>query len=145
MIKLKLLLEGKYEYGCLMANIVDEHARKILDLNYDLIDEKSLYKKGSEYGRESQCHVTIKYGFTKSYSDSEMKKHIKSIKPFKINTTRISIFENDDFDVVKLDVSSKILHDLNEKFSELPNEDEHPKYHPHITLAYVKKGMGKNL
>jgi hypothetical protein len=32
---------------------------------------------------------------------------------------------------------------LNEIFSMLPNHDEHPEYHPHLTLAYVKKGCGE--
>lgn len=143
MIKLKLLLEGRYEYGCLMAIIDDEYARKILDFNYKLIPDKFIYKDGKDYGREHHPHITIKYGFTKSYTEEQMKRMLKDIEPFHIRVTGISLFENDKFDVVKFDVKSKELDKLNNKFSKLPNEDEHPEYHPHITLAYVKKGSGK--
>lgn len=143
MISLRLLLEGRYEYGCIMAIIDEEYARKILDFNYGLIDDKFLYKEGKEYGREQHVHITIKYGLTKSYTEEQMKKMLKEVKPFKVKVTGVSIFENDDYDVVKLDVKSDILEKLHDKFSKLPNEDEHPIYHAHISLAYVKKGMGK--
>jgi 2'-5' RNA ligase len=46
--------------------------------------------------------------------------------------------------VVKFDVEGKELRALNEIFCKLPNEDSHPEYNPHMTLAYVRKGMGKN-
>ena len=143
MIKLKLLLEGKYDYGCLMAILNQDVAKKIIEFNYSLIDDKYLYKEGSEYGREVHPHTTIKYGLTKSYSFDKMSEMLKSVKPFRIKINGVSIFENDKFDVVKLDIGGKELHDLHDKFSELPNEDEYDEYHPHITLAYVKPGMGK--
>lgn len=143
MIKLKLLLEGRYDYGCLMCIIPEEYSKKILDFNYSLITDGSLYKDGKKFGREVECHTTIKYGFTKSYTEEQMKRMLKDIKPFKIKVTGISLFENDDFDVVKLDVKSDVLNKLYDKFSKLPNEDEYDEYHPHITLCYVRKGLGK--
>jgi 2'-5' RNA ligase len=143
MIKLKLLLEGRYDYGCVMAIVDEEFARKILDFNYDLIDEDSLYKKGKDFGREQHCHVTVKYGLTKSYSETQIKRMLKDVSPFKLKITGLSLFENEDFDVVKFDVKCKELEKLNEKLSKLPNEDSYPDYHPHLTLAYVKKGLGK--
>lgn len=143
MLKLKLLLEGAYDYGCLMAFIDDDTSKKILDFNYSIIPENDLYKEGTEYGRECRPHVTIKFGFTKSYSEEKMNDFLKNIKPFKIKIKELSLFETDKYDVVKFDVISDELNKLHKRFSKLPNEDEHPEYHPHITLAYVKKGMGK--
>jgi len=143
MIKLKLLLEGRYEYGCIMAIIDDEYIRKILDFNYNLIPDKSLYISGREYGREQNPHVTIKYGLTKSYSEEQMKRMLSKVKPFKIQVVGLSTFENDKFDVVKFDVKSPALDKLNAQFSKLPNEDKYPEYHPHITLAYCLPGLGK--
>jgi 2'-5' RNA ligase len=143
MISLKLLLEGRYDYGCLMGIIDEEISRKILDFNYNLIEDKHLYKDGKNYGREHHPHVTIKYGFTKSYTEKQMKKMLGKIKPFKVKVTEIDIFENDKCDVIILNIKSDVLEKLNKKFSELPNEDEYPNYKPHITLAYVKKGTGK--
>jgi len=143
MIKLKLLLEGKYDYGCLMAKIDDDTAREIIELNYSLIDNKYVYKEGKEYGRSTNVHTTVKYGLTKSYSEKKMREMLRSVKPFRIKIDGISLFENEKFDVVKLDVSGKELHELHDQFSKLPNKDEYDEYHPHITLAYVKSGTGK--
>jgi len=144
MISLRLLLEGRYDYGCLMAVVSDEYKRKILDFSYQLIDDKFLYKEGTDYGREHDIHVTIKYGLTKSYTEEQMKRMLKDVRPFKIQIRGLSLFEDDGkFDVVKFDVSSKELEKLHDKFSKLPNEDKYTEYHPHVTLAYVRSGMGK--
>ena len=35
------------------------------------------------------------------------------------------------------------LHDCNAELSKLPHTTDYPKYHPHMTVAYLKKGMGK--
>jgi len=55
---------------------------------------------------------------------------------------KMSVFENDKYDVLKVDVTGESLHDLNGKLSELPNEQTFPEYKPHLTIAYLKKGEG---
>ena len=60
-----------------------------------------------------------------------------------IKLENISIFENKDFDVVKVDVISDGLNSLNKKMTKYPHTTDYPHYHPHMTIAYVKKGMGK--
>ena len=35
------------------------------------------------------------------------------------------------------------LEEVNKRLSELPNSNQFPEYKPHITIAYVKKGLGK--
>jgi hypothetical protein len=42
-----------------------------------------------------------------------------------------------------LRVDSPDLNVLNEKLGELPHTDTHPVYQPHITLCYLKRGMGE--
>lgn len=145
MIKLKdLLTEAKYPYGCVMASIDGDSRNHILTLNRKLIPDDIIYDDNThEFGRETDPHVTIKFGLTKSYSKKEIEDFFKDVDPFTIRFGNISIFENDKFDVVKIDVESDILRTLNKQFSKLPNEDEHPKYHAHCTLAYVKPGEGK--
>ena len=47
--------------------------------------------------------------------------------------------------MVKLDIDSPWLSDLNERVSKLPNEDKYRVYHPHCTVAYTKKGVAAKL
>lgn len=136
--------DHKYEYGCVMAILEEYSAKKILALNRKLIPDGVLYEEpGEEFGREKEPHITVKFGLTKTYSKKEMGEAISKIKPFKIKLVGISVFQNEKFDVIKIDVESKKLERYNKIFSKLPNEDEHPIYHPHLTLAYVKPGNGK--
>lgn len=144
MINLKLLMEGHYDYGCVMGRIDEETSHKILEFNNHMIGEDVLYIEEENLGRENTPHVTIKWGLTESYSQEKMRNMLQEIRPFMIEIRGTSLFENERFDVVKFDVEGKELRSLNEMLSKLPNHDSHPIYHPHMTLAYVRKGMGKN-
>lgn len=144
MIKLQLLTENKYDYGCVMARIDENAARVILDFNYKTISDHMIYEEdGHDYGREVQPHITLKYGLTEGYTEEQMKKLLQHVIPFDVKVTGMSVFENDKYDVIKFDVDGKELRALNELFSKLPNHDEYSDYNPHLTLAYVHKGMGK--
>lgn len=145
MIRLMRLIESSYEYGCVMAHVDEDAARKIIDFNYKTISEDILYidKNDDSFGREKNPHVTIKYGLVQSYTEDQMRQLLHQVTPFDIQVRGISIFENERFDVVKFDVDSPELRKLNEIFSNLPNYDEYPTYNPHMTMAYVRKGMGK--
>lgn len=137
-------MSAKFEFGCVMAILGNEDAAKVLVFNKKLIPDNVLYnEEGQEYGREIEPHVTIKFGLTTSYSKEDMGKVISHINPFKVKLVKVGIFSNEKFDVVKMDCESSTLSKLNKLFSKLPNEDEHPIYHPHMTLAYVKPGEGK--
>lgn len=145
MISLKnLITEGQHDYGCVMARVDEDISTKILDFNCNLIGEDVLFVEGDEYGRENTPHVTIKFGLTESYSQEQMQEMLREVTPIVMEIRGISIFECDKFDVVKFDIDGSDLRKLNEFFSKLPNEDSHPVYHPHMTLAYVQKGNGKN-
>ncbi len=144
MISLLKLVEGRYEYGCIMAQIDEESARLVLDFNYKMISEDFIYKEGDDFGREQHPHITLKYGLVGNYTEEQMKQMLRTTIPFDVQVKGVSVFESDDrYDVVKFDVDSPVLHQLHEMFGRLPNHDENPEYHPHMTLAYVRKGMGK--
>jgi 2'-5' RNA ligase len=144
MINLQLLLEGRYDYGCVMGRLDEETSHKILEFNNRLIGEDVLYTEEENHGREVTSHVTIKFGLTESYSQEQMREILREIRSFMLEVRGTSLFENKSHDVVKFDVEGKELRALNEIFCKLPNEDSHPEYNPHMTLAYVRKGMGKN-
>jgi 2'-5' RNA ligase len=133
-----------YEYGCVMAIVNEDASRKIIEIGKKLIPDDVLYfEDGQEYGRETEPHVTIKFGLTDNYSKNTMGKLFSKIEPFKITLVVIDIFSNPKFDVVKFNVESDVLKKMNSLFSKLPNEDEYPTYNPHMTLAYVRSGEGK--
>jgi len=142
--KSSLILEAKtYSYGCIMAEIPQSVSRTILDFNNRVITEDMLYIEGEEYGREVQPHVTIKYGLTRTYNPESVKRFFSGVKPFPVQLKGLDVFENDQFDVVKFNVDGQELRRLNEMCCKLPNEDKYPVYNPHMTLAYVKPGMGQ--
>jgi poly(A) polymerase len=133
------------EYGCLMAYICQEDTDKLNELNDLLIPEDILYKKDGEFGREGECHVTCKYGFTKDLTKEDIIKLTSDLNIFEISLKSISTFKNaeEGFDVVKFDVDSDIINELNKKACEFPNEDSHPNFHAHLTLGYVNPGTFK--
>jgi hypothetical protein len=55
----------------------------------------------------------------------------------------ISLFEKDDYDVLKFSAYSPSQELANKILRELPYENDYPIYKPHLTLAYIKGGKGK--
>ena len=88
--------------------------------------------------------MTLLYGTTKDVSTEDVKELLEGTGEIKIQVNGIDIFENDKFDVVKFNVEkTEQLQNLFDKLSKLPNENTFKDYTPHMTIAYVKKGMGK--
>ena len=150
----RLLTEERFHsapYGCLMAKVEDSYSQRIVDFGKRIIKDSALYIKNNEFGRESSSHITIKYGFEPDLNEIQIRKLIRNIKPFNVKIKGLSIFNTSpEYDVVKFDVESSILDGLHEKCNSFPNHDEHPIYHPHLTLAYIQKnffevGDGKNI
>lgn len=132
----------KVEFGALMLFLDVPVWKKITSV----IKKDDIYEIDDEFGIETEPHVTILYGFHSNVDAKQVfdlyKKNF-DLKPIEIGVEGISIFENKEFDVVKMDVDSKILTEMNSVMRELPNTNTYPEYHAHITLAYVKKGTGE--
>lgn len=105
----------------------------------------------AEDGRESEAHVTVKYGLHTADA-RKVKNVLAGEPPIKLTLGKVSIFPaketdtqrgGDQYDVVKVDVDSADLRRLNKKVSDaLQVTDSHPTYQPHATIAYVKPGLG---
>jgi len=134
-----------FTYSSVQFAIPDEMASEILKWSEKNIPDDILSEEGDAHGREDYPHVTVKYGIHSESSD-ESEELLEGEKAFEITLGEVSTFVNDDkpYDVVKIDIESKDLHKLNKKISDnLEATDTHPEYHPHLTLAYVKKGEGE--
>jgi 2'-5' RNA ligase len=135
-------LESKYEYGCVMIDLYISNWNELLES----IDSEDIYNNGENLGLVKRPHLTLLYGLHKEVSDKDVLNCFKGfeIDNFKIKIKGISIFENPEFDVVKLGVeNNKTLIEINRRLSKLPNSNQFPEYKPHLTLAYLKRGSGK--
>src|SRR5579862_8105873 len=132
--------------GCLMAMVDSSVCSTLMEFGKKIIKDEDIYhqvnEKGEdEYGREHECHVTIRYGFTKDLNELEVRQLLAGRKKFNVKVTGLDIFDsNPEFDVVKFVIESPVLTQLNMLTQIYPNKTDFPDYHPHLTLAYVKKG-----
>jgi 2'-5' RNA ligase len=131
-----------YRYGCVMVYLDIPNWESIVSH----IDESDLYKPDNRrYAYESDPHVTILFGLHPEVSDDDVFNVFKNIKSsdISIDISGVDIFENSDFDVVKMNVKPGILNTLNKELLKLPHTTDYPDYKPHITMAYVLPGEGQ--
>jgi 2'-5' RNA ligase len=135
----KPIEKSPHEFASTQINLPGDLAKKVIAAG-KLIPDSDL----AEDGREDEPHVTVKFGL---HDDDP--KPLKSLLaqqegPVVFALGKTSLFENDEFDVVKVEVISHDLHHLNDLISEnCKHTDTHPGYKPHVTIAYVKPGTGK--
>jgi len=139
----EMLLENRdltARKGCLMAMIPKYYCEKINNFGKKIIRDNDLYIEGNEYGRETEGHTTIRYGFIDDLNELEVRQLLKGQKQFMIEITELSRFDSDPkYDVAILKVRSPILEKLNKLSGVYLTECDYKEYQPHITLAYVKK------
>lgn len=134
------LFEDENKYGCVMVRLPSDIS-KHLHAHGKTIDPQHLAKDGIE----DDHHVTVKYGLHTNNPEN-VARVVRGFGPVGFKLGKVSLFQNDDADVLKVDVHSPDLHKLNKLIvSSLPHEN--PKflgYHPHATIAYIKPGLGKH-
>ena len=142
---LKEQTQPKYEYGCVMLYFDFPLMNKI----HDAIDPNHLWKKDEDSdstydgGLETEPHCTLLYGLHDGVTEEDIK-HV--LDKFTFSTCIISnasLFENENFDVLKFDVNGDDLFKANAELIKYPNTQTYPDYHPHMTVAYLLPGKGK--
>jgi DNA ligase D-like protein (predicted 3'-phosphoesterase) len=134
--------EWKEDYGCLMAYPPKELVDKVLALHKD-IDPEDVYDDEGDKGLETEPHVTILYGFN-SDDDRRVWRQVGNLQSLTAELGETSLFENPNYDVLKLDVTGPGLQNLHDKVKDdIWTTETHKDYKPHMTIAYLKKGKGK--
>lgn len=136
--------EQPHEFSCLLFNLPGDLSYEVRQLA-DQIPTEDLAAEG----RELNPHVTIKFGLHTD-DPEEVRSAIQAMPPVAVAIGKASIFTGKGeggkpaYDVVKLEVESDALHKMNAGVSDcLECTDTRPEYKPHVTLAYVKPGLGE--
>lgn len=141
------LLEQHYRLSSTQVNLPKAQADFLIKWGRTQIKDDDLwYDDKGGCGREDDMHCTVLYGLTAQEPPKELRGIVHQTRPFTLLLKGVSLFEQDDHDVVKLDVESEELHTLSSVIRRTcDNENKFPEYKPHVTIAYVKKGKGKDL
>jgi 2'-5' RNA ligase len=146
-----IIFKKDIKYDCVMLS--SDIDKKDWNDFLKIIDEKDLYLgetqkdiDDDEYGLESEPHITLLYGIhPKENNKEEILDWLKTLNPMKLELSKVGIFENEKYDVVKIEIKPteqllKYRKYIEETFKNTQTFDD---YHPHMTLAYVKPGKGK--
>jgi len=140
-----MITESKSDpYGCIMlqANMNNWRSKHL-----KIIDPSDLFEDDTDdYGYCSYPHITVLFGLHDGkINKKDLFEDIRDMSPVTVKIKEIDIFVNDKFDVVKYEIPvTEQLKEYNKNFlNNYSNTQTFPKYHPHMTLAYVKPGEGK--
>jgi 2'-5' RNA ligase len=131
--------EPDREFSSTQVDIPSGAAKKLLAMGRAIPDADL-----AEDGRETEAHITVKFGLHDAKPSRKLIGALAGFGAVSATLGKTSLFQNDEADVVKIEVSSPDLHRLNRLISRtVACTDTHPTYTPHATVAYVKPGRGK--
>lgn len=129
-------------YSCLMLDA--SFLSPEIEFIHEAICPCDVYDDEPGHGLERETHITVMYGIDDCYKPHEVYEAI-DLYPVEFKVKKLSLFENEKFDVLKFDITSPDLHDIHYQIDEKLDcsGNKFPKYHPHMTVAYLKPGTGK--
>jgi hypothetical protein len=136
----------KFFDSYLIAHLPEKVCDNIISWGYDHIPCADLYEDpdDSSFGREKEIHVTI-LGPIDETSLRKITVAVNNEQPVECSLGKVKLFTtNSKYDVVMLDLESKKIVDLNRNLGQsIKNTPRFSIYVPHVTIAYVKKGLGE--
>ena len=125
-----------YDYSCTLIKSDEEFSEFFLDAGKSLIDTKDLFGDGFE----DEPHVTVLYGLHALDPSIQLIEIVETYPKFAITLGNISLFKEEKYDVVKVDVDCSDLYALRSAFMNSGDYFSltHPEYIPHMTVAFVK-------
>jgi 2'-5' RNA ligase len=135
-------ITADYDYASTQVNLSDDIAKRIMDWGKENIPDEEVSDEDDTQGREDNPHITILYGIVDNAPQQVI--DLLQGKPQATATLgKVSLFENDDYDVVKISVESEDLAEFQKIIWDgVEHESDYPEYKPHVTIAYVKPGSG---
>ena len=134
-----------YKLSSTQVNLNEEIADKVTDFSSKIPDE-FIYEdpEDDSYGREDQIHVTALYGIHDELPE-ETKEVLKNVEPFEVTLGDISYFEADKYDVMKIEIESEALHNINKLLRDnVEYTNQYDEYIQHCTVAYVTKDFSRD-
>lgn len=104
-------------------------------------------KEFAEEGLETDVHCTVRYGIN-DVNFTELYNEVSTHQKFPIYIHDIDMFDTKDGDCIYWKVvATGPLTELRATVEKIADcePDKFPEYHPHITIAYVKKGLGSKI
>lgn len=137
------------DYSCLMALVPHDLAQEIVEFGVRTIPDDKIYlDEDGNLGRELESHITVKYGLLTNDA-KDVRRSFNNEKPFKAKLGKVKHFQPPElpFDVLTVEVISEDLEKANKKVCdnfECAKGLVSDEYHPHITIAYVKRDTAKD-
>lgn len=127
-----------YNYSCLMAVFPDDIAARVRAFSYAIPDSDIYEIDDVEHGRPEEIHCTVKYGIHTADPD-ELIELLAEHDLVRAELRDVTVFDNPDCVVLKIDVDSPELAEVNALISaKLKCTDTFPDYKPHVSIAYLK-------
>lgn len=114
----------------------------IKDIHSQLLEDELYREEEGDNGIELDTHVTLAPCLDNNTNLEELKQYLLPLSKYTILLNNISTFDNELYDVLKCDVQCDFLHNTNNKLKSIyPMHTEYDEYHPHLTIAYLNKGV----
>lgn len=130
-------VDKSFQFASTQFDIRGPEADRVLEMA-GRVEEEDLVD-----GREYEPHITVLYGLLTD-EDDQVRHLLRDEGPIAVRIGKTTYFESQNHDVVVIEVESTGLHALHDRLRDAcPNDYAFPEYRPHITLAYVKPGLGQ--
>lgn len=132
------------EYS-IQIQLPEDLTHQILTWGDEYISDQIVFSNNNNpwQSREDDPHITILYRLNVEHLPIAQQLLDKE-QPFAVKLGKVSLFSNEAFDVVKIDVVSEQLHNINSHLVKtMAVERQYPQYVPHVTIAFIKKNEGE--
>lgn len=134
-------LNRKFDYGCVMIYFNFQEMFRI----HNKINPDDVYvdNEDESFGLEDEPHVTLLFGLHDNVTTDDVVKVLDKFTFYTCTAHNPSLFSNENYDVLKYDITGDNIMEANKELTKFPYTTNFPDYHPHMTVAYLKKGKGK--